>query len=138
MYEQYINLPEFPGISLPEERYLIARAQKGYKKETDELILRHIGFIAFRIRKKVFYDYRERFGNDILSEAVFILYDKIGSYNLNYKDKHGDFKPVRFSSYIWKRIDGFILDFLQEIRIREEKHIRMNPENFSGSIRPFS
>jgi DNA-directed RNA polymerase specialized sigma subunit len=112
-------VPEFPGISLLEERHLIARAQRGHKKETDELVLRHIGFIAFRISRKVFTDYRERFGNDILSEAVFILYDKIGTYNLNYKDKHGNLKPVRFASYIWKRVDGFILDFLKEVRIRE-------------------
>ena len=75
MHKIHENLTEFPCISLSEERHLIARAQKGYRKETDELILRHIGFIAFRISRKVFPDYRERFGNDILSEAVFILYD---------------------------------------------------------------
>jgi DNA-directed RNA polymerase specialized sigma subunit len=132
MHKIHENLTEFPRISLSEERHLIARAQKGYRKETDEIILRHIGFIAFRISRKVFPDYRERFGNDILSEAVFILYDKIGTYNLNYKDKQGNFKPVRFTSYIWKRIDGFIFDFLKEVSIREKKQIAMNSENFSG------
>ncbi|HNS79293.1 MAG TPA: hypothetical protein PKM17_11655 [Syntrophorhabdus sp.] len=112
----YQNLPEFPGISLSEERYLIARVQRGHKKETDELVLRHIGFIAFRINRKVFPHYRERFWQDIFSEAIFILYDKIVTYNLNYKDRHGNSKPVRFSSYIWKKIDGFILDFLKEVK----------------------
>jgi len=106
MYRQYAGLVEFPIISLSQERHLIALAKKGHKKATDELILRHISFISFRINKKVFSDYRERFGNDILSEAVFILYDKIGTYNLNYKDKQGNFKPVRFTSYIWKRVDS--------------------------------
>jgi len=132
MYRQYAGLVEFPIISLSQERHLIALAKKGHKKATDELILRHISFISFRINKKVFSDYRERFGNDILSEAVFILYDKIGTYNLNYKDKQGNFKPVRFTSYIWKRVDGFILDFLKEVRTREKKQIAMNSENFSG------
>jgi DNA-directed RNA polymerase specialized sigma subunit len=132
MYRQYAGLVEFPIISLSQERHLIALAKKGHKKATDELILRHISFISFRINKKVFSDYRERFGNDILSEAVFILYDKIGTYNLNYKDKQGKFKPVRFTSYIWKRMDGFILDFLKEVSIREKKQIAMNSENFSG------
>ena len=130
MYRQYAGLVEFPIISLSEERHLIAMAKKGHKKATEELILRHISFISFRINKKVFSDYRERFGNDILSEAVFILYDKIGTYNLNYKDKQGNFKPVRFTSYIWKSVDGFILDFLKEVSIREKKQITINSENF--------
>jgi DNA-directed RNA polymerase specialized sigma subunit len=34
--------------------------------------------------------------------------------NLDYRDKHGNLKPVRFISYIWKRIDGFIIDYLRE------------------------
>jgi hypothetical protein len=53
MHKIHENLTEFPRISLSEERHLIARAQKGYRKETDEIILRHIGFIAFRISRKV-------------------------------------------------------------------------------------
>ena len=58
-----------------------------------------------------------RFGEDILSEAIFILYDKITTYDLEYKDRQGNLKPVRFSSYIWKRIDGFIIDSVKkEIR----------------------
>jgi len=137
MHKIHENLPEFQRISLSEERHLIDRAQRGHKKETDELVLRHIGFIAFRINRKVFPHYRKRFGQDIFSEATFVLYDKIATYDLTYKDRRGNPKPVRFSSYIWKRIDGFILDFLKEVRIREEKHIRINPENLSGSIQPF-
>ena len=107
-------LPKYPRISLLEERRLIAKAKKGSKKEIEELVLRHIGFVIFRIYKKTFPVYIERFGEEILSEATFILYDKIKTYNLRYKDKDGNFKPVRFSSYIWKRIDGFILDSLKK------------------------
>jgi hypothetical protein len=60
-----------------------------------------------------------RFGEDILSEAVFILCEKIKTYYLRYRDKNGELKPVRFSSYIWKRIDRFILDSLKEELARE-------------------
>jgi DNA-directed RNA polymerase specialized sigma subunit len=50
-----------------------------------------------------------------------MLYDKIQSYNLRYKDKNGNFKPVRFSSYVWKRIDGFIIDYLKKELKRESQ-----------------
>ena len=109
----------FKGLSLEAERCLIAEAKKGHKAATDELILRYVGFINFRLHKRVFPAYVDRFGEDILSEAVFILYDKIKSYDLRYRDKHGDLKPVKFSSYIWKRIDGFILDSLKKELKRE-------------------
>jgi len=33
---------------------------------------------------------------------------------LDYHDKYGNPKPVKFVSYIWKRIDGFIIDFLKK------------------------
>lgn len=107
------TLPKYPRISLLEERRLIAKAKKGCQKEIEELVLRHIGFVIFRIYKKTFPVYIGRFGEEILSEATFILYDKIKTYNLRYRDKEGNFKPVRFSSYVWKRIDGFILDSLK-------------------------
>jgi len=84
-------------------------------------VLRHVNFIIFRIYKKAFPSYIARFGEDLFSEAVFILYEKIKSYNLRYRDKNGDFKPVRFSSYIWKRIDGFILDSLKREVDRERQ-----------------
>lgn len=115
----YRILPTYPALSLAEERCLLAKAQQGYKTATDELILRHIGFINFRLHRRVFPAYVDRFGEDILSEAVFILYDKIKSYDLLYRDKNGNLKPVKFSSYIWKRIDGFILDSLKKELKRE-------------------
>ncbi|MEI7998642.1 MAG: hypothetical protein WCH62_03965 [Candidatus Omnitrophota bacterium] len=87
----------------------------------EELVLRHMGFVIFRIYKKVFPTYIDRFGEDILTEATLILYDKIKTYNLRYRDKAGNFKPVRFSSYVWKRIDGFILDFLKKELERERR-----------------
>lgn len=115
----YRSLPKYSALSLAEERCLLSQAQQGYKTATDELILRHIGFINFRLHRRVFPAYIDRFGEDILSEAVFILYKKIKSYDLCYRDKHGDLKPVKFSSYIWKRIDGFILDSLKKELKRE-------------------
>jgi len=50
----------------------------------------------------------------LLAEAILIVYKKIESYDLNYCDKHGNPKPVKFTSYIWKRIDGFIIDSLKK------------------------
>ena len=119
-------LPKYPRITLIEERRLIAKAKKGFKKEIEELFLRHIGFIIFRIYKKTFPVYIERFGEEILSDATFILYDKIKTYNLRYRDKDGNFKPVRFSSYVWKRIDGFILDSLKKELERERRQTSPN------------
>lgn len=48
------------------------------------------------------------------------MYDKIQTYNLRYYDKEGNFKPVRFASYIWKFIDGLILASLRK-ELRHEK-----------------
>ena len=113
-------------LTLEEERHLIAQAKKGCKAEMDELVLRHVGFINFRLHKRVFPAYVARFGEDILSQAVFILYDKIRTYDLGYRDKNGDLKPVKFSSYIWKRIDGFILDSLKKELKRERYQVSLD------------
>ena len=113
MWEVYRQIAfKYPKISLEEERQLIAKAKKNSKAE--EVVLRHVGFVIRRIHKKAFPSYLARFGEDILSEAIFILYDKIKTYDLEYKDRQGNLKPVRFSSYIWKRIDGFIIDSLKK------------------------
>jgi len=104
----------YPRISLDEERRLIQKAQKGSKKSKDELVLRHISFLIFRIHKVVFPELIQRFGEDLLEEAILIVYNKVESYDLDYRDKHGNLKPVRFISYIWKRIDGFLIDYLKE------------------------
>ena len=122
----YLSLPKRPALSLKEERRLIAKAKKGYQAETEELVLRYVGFIIFRLHKKVFPAYLARFGEEILAQAVIILYDKIKTYNLRYRDKNGNLKPVKFSSYIWKRIDGFILDFLKEELARERRQVSLD------------
>jgi len=124
------TIPRYPKISLYQERRLIAKAKKGHKKETEELVLRHLGFVIFRIHKKAFPSYIDRYGEDIFSDAVFILYDKIKTYNLRYKDKKGNFKPVRFSSYVWKRIDGFILDSLKKEINRQKRHTTQDWERY--------
>ena len=104
----------YPKIPLSEERRLILKAQNGSKKSKEELVLRHIGFVIFRIHKVAFPALIRRFGEDLLEEAILIIYKKIESYDLNYCDKHGNSNPVKFTSYIWKRIDGFIIDTLKK------------------------
>jgi DNA-directed RNA polymerase specialized sigma subunit len=126
MVINYRSLPKYTVLSLEEERHLIAQAKKGCKVETDELILRHVGFINYRLHRRVLPAYVARFGEDILSEAVFILYDKINTYDLCYRDKNGYLKPVKFSSYIWKRIDGFILDSLKKELKREGREVSLD------------
>ena len=114
MFGTYRHLKhKYPKISLYQERRLIKQAQGRSKKKKNELVERHIWFVIFRINKVAFSAYRTRFGEDILSQAILILYAKIKTYDLRYKDKHGKPRPVRFSSYIWKRIDGFIIDYLR-------------------------
>lgn len=114
MFETYREIiPAYSKLTLYQERRLIVQAKKNDKGKVDELVLRHIGFVIFRIHKIIFPAYLDRFGEDILSQAIFILYDKIKSYNLRHKDREGNPKPVRFSSYVWKRIDGFIIDYLK-------------------------
>ena len=113
-------------LSLEEERRLIAKAKQGCKAEADELVLRYVGFINFRLRKKAFPAYVARFGEEIVSDAVFILYDKIKTYDLRYRDRDGNLKPVKFSSYIWKRIDGFIVDFLKRELARERREVSLD------------
>ena len=93
---------------------MILKAQKGSKKSKDELLLRHVSFLIFRIHKVAFPDLVRRFGEDLLGEAILITYKKIETYNLDYCDKQGNPKPVKFVSYIWKRIDGFIIDSLKK------------------------
>ena len=119
MWKAYSSLKKYPKLTLREERRLIREAKK-IKDKADELVLRHVSFVIYRICKKTFPKYIERFGEDILSQAIFILYQKIKSYNLRYYDKEGNFKPVRFVSYIWKAIDGHILASLKK-ELEKEK-----------------
>ena len=114
MWESYRDIiRQYPKLSLSEERRLISKAQKGSKKSKDEIVLRHIGFLIFRIHKVAFPALIHRFGEDLLEEAILITYKKIKTYDLNYRDKKGNPNPVKFVSYIWKRIDGFIIDSLK-------------------------
>jgi len=114
------TIRKYPRIALQEERRLIREAKKGSKQAAEELVLRHIGFVIFRIHKRAFPAYVRRYGEEILSQAIFVLYDRIQAYNLRYYDKKGNFKPVRFVSYIWKFIDGLILALLRK-ELRHEK-----------------
>ncbi len=88
-------------------------AQRGSEQSTNEIVLRHIGFVIFRLHQKVFPELLRRFGEELLAEAIPILYAKIQTYDLAYRDRTGQPKPVKFVSYIWKRIDGQIIDSLK-------------------------
>ena len=135
MFETYHHLyHKYPKISIYQERRLIKQAQEGSKAKIDELVERHIRFVIFRINKIVFPAYRVRFGQDILSEAIFILYDKIETYDLRYKDEYGNAKPVRFNSYVWKRIDGFVIDYLRKElnRERQERSIDLGRPDYEN------
>ncbi|MCX5794865.1 MAG: hypothetical protein NTY77_05170 [Elusimicrobia bacterium] len=114
MWEAYREVvQQYPRLPLAAERRLIALAQRGVKASQDELVLRHVGFVIWRLCKKVFRPHLQRHGEDMLSAAIPLLYQKVWTYNLNYRDRDGNKRPVRFSSYIWKRIDGFAIDFLR-------------------------
>jgi len=128
MFETYRHLKhKYPKISLYQERRLIKQAQGRSRAKKNELVERHIWFVIFRINKIAFSPYRTRFGEDILCEAIFILYDQIKPYHLEYNDKSGNPKPVRFSSYIWKRIDGFIIDYIQTELAKEKEFDKIQP-----------
>jgi hypothetical protein len=99
MRESYRDIVRsYPKISLSEERHLILRAQKGSEQCKDELVLRHVGFLIFRIHKKAFPALVRSFGADLLAEAILIVYKKIESYDLDYREKKGNPNPVKFSS----------------------------------------
>lgn len=123
MWKTYRSIiRKYPRMSLQEERRMIRAAKKGSKLAAEELVLRHIGFVIFRIHKCAFPAYARRFGEDILSQAIVVLYERVQAYNLRYYDKQGNFKPVRFVSYIWKFIDGLILASLKKELRHERSH----------------
>ena len=135
-WKAYLQLArKYQKIPLSEERRLIAQAKKGSQKSTEEIILRHIGFVIFRIHKRAFPEFLNRFGEDLLSNSIPVLHQKIKTYNLNYRDKHGRPKPVKFASYIWKRIDGLILDSLKK-ELREESlwATKLRNERYSSYV----
>ncbi|MDP2922703.1 MAG: hypothetical protein Q8O30_03155 [Candidatus Omnitrophota bacterium] len=133
MWETYRDvIRRYPKISLSEERRLISEAQGGSKKSKDELVLCHIGFLIFRINRIVFSALIHRFGEDLLEEAILIVYKKIESYNLSYCDEQGNPNPVKFVSYIWKRIDGFIIDSLKKELNESHFYNRYNEYNINN------
>lgn len=137
MWKSYGDIiRRYPKITLSEERRLILEAQRGSKKSKDELVLRHVSFLIFRIHKVAFPDLIKRFGEDLLGEVILITYKKIDSYNLDYRDNKGNPKPVKFASYIWKRIDGFIIDSLKKelALFKTHKEYYKNEVNYGKSI----
>ena len=130
MWKAYSSVTrKYSKLTLQDERRLIRQAKK-QKEKADELVLRHISFLIFRICKKTFPKYIERFGEDILSQVIFILYQKIKTYNLRYYNKQGNFKSVRFVSYIWKAVDGHILACLKKELEKKKREQNFNWERF--------
>lgn len=116
-YQEVVR--KYSPISLQAERKLIALAQEGHQESRDELLLRHVGFVIFRLHRKVFRrEHLLRYGEDLLSETIPLMLGKIDSYDLEYRDPSGRPKPVRFASYIWKRVDGHIIDSLK-VQLRD-------------------
>jgi hypothetical protein len=100
--------PARPGL-LRQERRLIAMVQRGSTKSADEIVMRHVGFVMYLLREIVYPSVLWRLGDDILADAMLMHYGKVKTYNLRYRDRRRRRKPVRFVSYIWKRVDGFIM-----------------------------
>jgi len=111
----------YPPITLVKERRLIARAKKGSRQCADEIVLRHLGFVAFRMYKRGFPELVRKYGDDLIAESIPLLYRQVHKYDLNYRDAEARPKPVRFASYIWKRIDGFVVDYFRREKERERR-----------------
>ena len=134
MWEAYQRvIQQYQRIPLLEERRLIAQAKKGCDESRKEIILRHIDFVIFRLRRKLFPEHLKRFGEDLLEQTILVLYQKVDTYNLRYRDKRGNFKPVKFVSYVWKRVDGFIIDSVKEEIKKEQLKKNKDLNNLGGN-----
>ena len=107
---------QYDRLPLRQERRLISKAQRGSAKSTEEIVMRHVGFVMYRLRTVVYPSVLWRLGDDLLADTVLMLYEKVKTYDLRYRDRQGRRKPVRFVSYVWKRVDGFIIDALNRER----------------------
>jgi len=123
---------ENPRLSFRQERRLIAKAQRGSADCVNRLVLSHVGFVMFRLRTIVYPHVLWRLGDDLLADDVMMLYDKVGTYDLGHRDRQGRRKPVRFASYIWKRVDGFIIDALN----REHRYVAVENMDAGQWVHP--
>ena len=83
MWQAYSGIiRNYPRLSLSGERRLISKAQKGSKKSKDELVLRNVGFLIFRIHRIVFPALIQQFGEDLLEEAILITYQYFVSFSV--------------------------------------------------------
>ena len=94
--------------------------------------MRHVGFVMYRLREIVYPSVLWRLGDDILADAVLMLYEKVKTYDLRYRDREGRRKPVRFVSYVWKRVDGFIIDALN----REHRYVAVEDMDTGQWVHP--
>lgn len=137
MWKIYRNIiRRYPKISLQEERRLIRKAKKGSKQAADELVLRHIGFVIFRINKRAFPAYASRFGGDILSQAIGSLVRHslstfgVRNFFLQYRAMHGHLYrsyqlsrlgpcSLRFENYIMRYVRHGMM--ARRVKLRGER-----------------
>ncbi len=108
-------------LTLAQERRLIRKAQSGSRKCRNEIVLRHVPFVARRVRKKVFPSLLRRYADELIAASVPELCRKVSTYDLHYRDESGRPWPVPFAAYIWKRIDGFIVDYVKREGARDRR-----------------
>jgi hypothetical protein len=53
VYRECIYAYKNKKVSLRQERRLILQAQKGCEKSVQEMVLRHVGFLLYRLHRKV-------------------------------------------------------------------------------------
>lgn len=74
-----------------------------------------MGFVMFRLKRKLLPSCLRSCGPDFLSASIPVLSGKVKTYDLACRDREGRPEPVKFSSYIWKCVDGFIIQSINEV-----------------------
>lgn len=109
LFESYYEIARnYRKLSLVEERKLIAKAKQGKASARQKLILCQTGFFLYRVNTMLYQAIRMRYGEDIIHECMKYALEKVSSYNLRYRNKSGELKPVYFRTYLWKGITGII------------------------------
>lgn len=91
-------------------------AKKGNISAKNELLLSQTGFFLYRIKTILYPKILNKYGEDIFQNCWIFAVKKIPSYNLRYRNKHGEFQPVYFRTFLWKGITGVIINSIKEQR----------------------
>ena len=132
MFESYNEIARmYKNPALKYERRLISLAKKGKKSAREELLYYQTGFLLYRVKNILYPSVLNYYGEDILQECFDLALKKIDTYNLRYRDKKGNLKPVYFRSYIWKGITGVIVS---SIKKRKEILFSELSDNYENTI----